>query len=261
MPAPAAPASRPPRLDIDHPARWLGSSPVLDLEDPRLRLRERSITQLCKTDREKALAIYAFVKRLPFTRPMKLRMRTAREVLDLGKGASPDKATLLVALLRLAGIPSRLRFIRYRGEVMRGLVPLVFANWRPVLEAWLGGRWVATDTYVFDAVYMAAARHRLKELGWQRGFGIGRDGQGIWNGIEDAWSLGLPPSQDPMTLQDHGCWHDPQAFETSAGFRRKHGLFARRLHWNLVAPWMERAIRRLREDEDPPPSSFRSNVS
>lgn len=250
MPAPAA-SSLPPGLDLDRPAHWLGSSPLLDLEDPRLRLRERSLTQLCKTDREKALAIYAHVKRLPFTRPMQLRLRTAREVLDLGQGASPDKATLLVALLRLAGIPCRLRFVQYRGEVMRGLVPHLFANWRPVLEAWLGGQWVGTDTYIFDAVYMAAARQRLRDLGWERGYGIDRDGHGIWNGIEGAWSLGLPPSQDPMALQDQGCWHDPQAFESSDVFRLKHRQFTRRMHWNLVSPWMARAIRGLREEERP----------
>ena len=253
--------SVPPHVDIDDPAHWLGSSPLLDLEDPRLRLRERSITQLCKTDREKALAIYAFVKRLPFMRPMKLHLRTAREVLDLGKGASPDKATLLVALLRLAGIPCRLRFIKYRGEVMRGLMPLVFASWRPVLETWLGGRWVATDTYIFDAVYMAAARQRLRDLGWERGFGIDRDGHGIWNGVEGAWSLGLPPGQDPMALQDHGCWHDPQGFEASEDFRRAHGQFARRMKWNLVSPWMARAIRHLREDESPLPPSVQRKPS
>lgn len=261
MPAPAA-SSLHPRIDVDDPAQWLGSSPLLDLEDPRLRLRGRSLTQLCRNDREKALAIYAHVKRLPFTRTMKLHARTARDVLDLGKGGSPEKATLAIALLRLAGIPCRLRFIQYRGEVLRGLLPHPFANWRPVLEAWLGGQWIGTDTYIFDAVYMAAARQRLRDLGWERGYGIDRDGHGIWNGLEGAWSLGLPPSQDPMALQDHGCWHDPQAFEASDVYRLEHRQFARRMHWNLVAPWMDRAIRALREDERPlPPASIRRRPS
>ena len=138
----SAALSQPPRVDVDDPAHWLGSSALLDLEDTRLRLRVRALTQLCKTDREKALAIYAFVKRIPFTKPLKLNLRTAREVLDMGRGDSQDKATLLVALLRLARIPARMRFIQYRGEVMRGLLPrLVNAN-RPVIEAWLGGQWV-----------------------------------------------------------------------------------------------------------------------
>jgi hypothetical protein len=248
--APAA-SSVPFRDANDFPALWLGSSALLDLEDTRLRLRARALTQLCKSEREKALAIYAYVKRMPFARPMKLQPRTAREVLDIGRGDSPDKATLLVALLRLARIPARLRFIQYRGEVMRGLLPHLFTTWRPVVEAWLGGQWVGTDTYIFDAVYMAAARQRLKDLGWDRGYGIDRDGQGIWNGLEGAWTLGLPPAQDPMALRDHGCWHDPQGFQASAEFRSRHRQFTRRLHWNLLSPWMERAIRDLREDDRP----------
>ena len=245
---PAAP-SLPFRQDSDDPAQWLGSSRLLDLADTRLRLRARALTQLCKTDREKALAIYAYVKRMPFTRSMKLHPRTAREVLDVGKGDSPDKATLLVALLRLARIPARMRFVQYRGEVMRGLVPHVFTSWRPVVEAWLGGDWVGTDTYIFDALYMAGARQRLKDLGWDRGYGIDRDGQGIWNGLEGAWTLGLPPAVDPMALQERGCWHDPQGFQASDAFRARHRQFTRRMRWNLLAPWIERTIRNLREDE------------
>jgi hypothetical protein len=244
----AAP-SLPFREDADDPARWLGSSALLDLEDTRLRLRAGALTHRCKTEREKALAIYAYVKRMPFTKPPKLQLRTAREVLDLGRGDSPDKATLLVALLRLARIPARMRFIEYRGQVMRGLVPRLASGSRPVLEAWLGGQWVATDTYIFDAAYMAAARQRLKDLGWDRGYGIDRDGQGIWNGMEGAWTLGLPPALDPMMLRDQGCWHDPDGFEASAGFRSKHRRFTRRLQWNLLAPLIGRAIRNLREDD------------
>lgn len=249
LPSTDLPAHSLPARDVgDDAASWLVSSTLLDLEDTRLRLRTRALTQLCKTDREKALAVYAFVKRMPFSRPVKLRPRTAREVLDMGKGDSPDKATLLVALLRLAGIAARMQFVKYRGEVMRGLMPRPFSNWRPVVQALIAGHWVATDTYIFDAVYMAAARQRLKDQGWDRGYGIDRDGQGIWNGLEGAWTLGLPPGQDPMALQVRGCWHDPDGFLASDVFRSEHRTFARRMHWNIVAPWMARAIRELRED-------------
>ena len=39
-----------------------------------LRLRGHALTQLCKNDREKALAVYGFVKRIPFAKPLKLRL-------------------------------------------------------------------------------------------------------------------------------------------------------------------------------------------
>ena len=60
-----------------------------------------------------------------------------------------------------------------------------------------------------------------------------------------------------MALVDHGCWHDPRGFEMSASFRRRHRQFTRRMQWNVLAPWMERAIRRLREADGPalPPAT------
>ena len=48
----------------------LASTELLDLEDTRLRLRARALTQLCQTEREKALAIYGFVKRIPFAKTL-----------------------------------------------------------------------------------------------------------------------------------------------------------------------------------------------
>ena len=75
----ALPAHWTPDDEVDEPERWLGSSPLLDLEDPKLRLRVRSLVQLCKTDREKAIAVYGYVKRLPLVRRIKLRPRTTRK--------------------------------------------------------------------------------------------------------------------------------------------------------------------------------------
>jgi transglutaminase-like putative cysteine protease len=98
-------------VGADDPQHWLGPSALIDLEDPKLRLRVRALTQLCKNDREKALAIYSFVKLLPLSRRVKLRPLSAREVFDAGRGDASDKATLLVAMLRLAQVHSRLRFV------------------------------------------------------------------------------------------------------------------------------------------------------
>jgi hypothetical protein len=236
------------------PRAWTGATPLLDLEDSRLRLRAQALTQLCKSEREKALACYAFVKRLPYAKPLKLRLRSAREVLDAGRGDSPDKATLLVALLRLAGIPARLHYVELRGEVARGLTSSLVSASRPIVEAWLQGRWVPTDTYIYDAAYMAGARQRLRELGWEHGFGIHRDGDAIWNGVDAAWVGGVPTESDPMVLEDLGHWHDPQAYVESALFRDRHPRVTRAMHWNVIALGMQRRIRYLREPSQRGPS-------
>lgn len=241
-----------PAVTHDDPRRWLGTSSLLDLEDPKLRLRARSLTQLCKTEREKALAVYGFVKRLTFAKPIKMRLRTAREVVDAGRGDAPDKATVFVALLRLARVPARIRYVSLRGEILRGLTTGVSQAARPVVEAWLHGGWVRTDTYIFDAAYMAAARQRLKDQAWEWGYGIHVNGATVWDGQSSSFVGGFPTEADAMVVEDLGVYNDPMEFVSSKVYRDNHPRLARALQWNVLAPTMERAIRELRADRPAP---------
>jgi transglutaminase-like putative cysteine protease len=249
----APPHRNPPLLvDEDQPRHWLGGSRLLDLEDPRLRLRVRALTQLFTDERGKALALYGFVKRLPLARRFRLRLSTARQVIDAGRGDANDKATLLVAMLRASGIPARIRYLQIDGEILRGLTAKVSKPIRPVVEAWLHGRWLRTDTYIFDAAYMAAARQRLKDDGWERGYGIHVGGAMVWDGYDSAYVGGMPTTEDPMVLGDLGVYHDPQDFVASPAYLQRHRPLVRLLHWNLLVPSMQRGIRRLREGRMPP---------
>ena len=231
----------------DRPQDWLGTTPLLDLDDPKLRLKARSLIQLCRTDRDKALAIYRFVKRLPYTKRIKLHYPTAREVLEARGGDGDDKVTLLIALMRSAGIPARVRYMEMRGEMLRGLTPGTTPAARPLAEFWLG-RWVRTDTYIFDAEYVAAARESLKANGWECGWGIHIDAQQLWNGKDDAFLGGVPTDEDPMLTRLLCVVSDPLELVSAA--LRRNGLRYRRsvraLQWNMLAPTMIRAIRDLR---------------
>lgn len=231
----------------DRPQDWLHTTTLLDLDDPKLRLKARSLVQLRRTDRERALAIYSFVKRLPYTKRIKLNYPTARDVLEARGGDGDDKATLLIALMRSAGIPARLRYMEMRGEMLRGLIPGTTPAARPLAEFWLG-RWVRTDTYIFDAEYAAAARERLKENGWECGWGIHIDAQLLWDGKNDAFLGSVPTEHDPMLTRLLCVVSDPlELVSTRLG---RNGLRYRRsvraLQWNMLAPGMIRAIRELR---------------
>lgn len=244
----APPAESQPLSKKEQPHLWLGPSRLLDLDDPKLRLRAYALTQLAKNEREKALAIYGFVKRMPLVRGFKLRTRTARQVLEAGRGDSSDKATLLVAMLRAAGLPARIRWVMVRGEILRGLVRGAPSAPRPLVEIWLNERWICSDTYIFDAAYMSAARRRLKESGWEWGYGIHIAGAMMWNGRDDAYVGGFPSGEDPMILDDLGAYHDPLDFATSRASRGRPGRIALLLQVNVFAPMVKRGMRRLRED-------------
>jgi hypothetical protein len=227
---------------------WLASTRLLDLGDTKLRLRARSLTQLSKSDREKALAIYGFVKRVPFAKPFKLRLRTPRQVIDAGRGDALDKVGLLVALLRSVEIPARIRFMHLPGTMLRGLISHMSIAARPVAEVWLADRWIATDTYIFDAAYMAAARQRLAEENREFGYGIHREGAAIWNGVHDAFLTGEAVARDHMLGGTEGVFTDPAAFVASQAWRNTHPAVASAVHWNIMVPAMGKVIRKLREE-------------
>jgi len=231
----------------DRPHDWLGNTPLLDLDDPKLRLKARSLVQLCRTDRDKALAIYRFVKQLPYTKRVKLKYPTARDVLNARGGDGDDKVTLLIALMRSVGIPARVRYMEMRGEMLRGLIPGTTPAARPLAEFWLG-RWVRTDTYIFDAQYVDAARQHLKANGWTCGWGIHIDAQLLWDGKNDAFLGGVPTERDPMLTRLLCVVSDPlqlvSASSRAEGLRYRRSL--RALQWNALAPTMIRAIHELR---------------
>ncbi|MFI4928375.1 MAG: transglutaminase family protein [Burkholderiales bacterium] len=232
---------------LDEPQRWLAASPLLDLQDPKLRLRVQALVQLCTTDRQKALALYGYVKRLPLARRMKLRPRTAREVYDAGRGDASDKATLLVAMLRIARLPSRIRAVTLCGEILRGMAPGSRGAYRPIVEVWLHERWIGTDTYIFDAACMAAARQRLRDLGWEWGYGIHVNGHMVWDGHEDAFLGGVPTECDLMVTGELGVFNDAGHLHASRAFRRQFSLLEA-LRWTLVAPLVDWGLRNLRSE-------------
>ena len=240
----------------DEPHLWLAATPLLDLEDPKLRLRVRALTQLCRNERETALAVYGYVKRLPLARRFKMRPHTARQVFDAGRGDAPEKATLLVAMLRIAGLPARIRFVTLAGEILRGIAPGIREASRPIVEVWLNERWLRTDTYIFDPACMAAARQRLRDRGWEWGYGIHVNGHMVWNANEDAFLGGVPTECDLMVVRDLGVYDDQSRFLGARAVRRHHSRL-RLWYWNMVAPVVDWAYRGLRNEIEraPAPSS------
>ncbi len=236
------------RADLE-PSHWLGSTPILDLSDDRLRLRAKSLTQLAKSDRERAISIYGYVKAMPYCAPGGVRFPTARQLMDAKEGDCYGKSTLFVALLRLADIPARLRFVQLKGELLRGYVNGLDRITHAIVEIWLDGRWVKTDTHVFDIRYLATARDRLNAAGWDMGYSIHRKAQSIWDGRNDAFSALTPDEDSGMPLADLGVYNDVQEFLGFASTQRDPFALLKAVRWNVFTGRMARGIRELREEE------------
>lgn len=248
-------------FDMELPSpRWLGKTVLLNLTDDRLRLRAQSLVQLAKSDRERLLVVYEFVKAMPFCAPQLKGPQTARQVLDARRGDACDKSTLFVALLRLVHLHARMRFVRLNGDVLRGYASGVSSVNHPVVEVWLGERWLKTDTHIYDIHYVANAREKLNAANWEMGYGIHRHAHSVWQAQDDAYAAFAPDQHDGQPLSDLGVFDDPRRFARAMRVQgQSHGWWHSPLkaaRWAVTARLVQRGVRKLRAEIDrvAPPS-------
>jgi hypothetical protein len=233
------------------PDAWRTSSPLVDLTDGKLRRLVRTLTASCTGERERAVAIFNHVRRMPLVAERKWRLRTARQVLDRGQGDAVDKATLFLALLRIGGLPARMLFAPEHDGVRRGLPVDLSPMRRPLVEIWISGRWLRTDTFVFDTAYLTAAHHRLRSKREEYGYGVCAAGSAGWDGSRNAYVLGAE-QEDELAPESGAVYRDAREFVRSLGFAQRLDLLARRIYWNAMAPRLQRILRALRTRQPRP---------
>lgn len=195
------------------PSRWLGDTPMLNLRDDKLRLRVTTVTQFSRTDAEKLRCICEYVASIPFNVPAFAAPKRTRVTLTHRRSVGwYSKAALFQAMLRTAGFPARVRMIRVGNDMFRGLAETRQVFVLPVVEVWTGGRWVVTDSYVYDPRYLAAAREAVQRRGWRSGYGIHLDGQTRWNGVDDALVMIAPDPAKSIADLFPGVYDDPLEF-------------------------------------------------
>jgi transglutaminase-like putative cysteine protease len=199
-----------PRAAAALPARWLCDTPALQLGHPRLQVQVHKLTQLQCGPSRKALAVFQFVRGLPFKLVAESATATAPGVLRGGEGDSHTKGLLFVAMLRVLGIPARLRFVALPPAMLRGLIdtrsrPVAHA----VAQAWLGARWVQVDAYCVDPRLALAARARLMREGSRAGWGVHLGGQVSWDGVGDCLAHGFGADAASQPVQELGLFDDP----------------------------------------------------
>ena len=101
---------------------YLRCTETIDCDSGAIIERARSLTEGMQTDREKAVALYYFVRdeirHNPYA-PLHDRDRyRASATLEAGNGFCQLKSILLVALCRALGIPARLGFVDVRDHLL-----------------------------------------------------------------------------------------------------------------------------------------------
>ena len=144
--------------------RYLGPTFFIDCDQPSIVEKSIELSQSVGEEREKGIRIFSFVRdeiRYNAFSPRSTDdLYRASHILERKEGYCVQKAILLVALARAAGIPARLRFADIRAH----LTPPEFvekrgSNFFPfhgLADLYIEGRWVrATPTY--DKEYCAKA--------------------------------------------------------------------------------------------------------
>jgi hypothetical protein len=232
------------------PSRWLGDTPMLNLRDDKLRLRVTTVTQFSRTETDKLQSICTYVASIPFNVPAFAASRVTRVTLAHRHSVGwYSKAALFQAMLRAAGIPARVRMIRVDNDMFRGLATTRQQFVLPVVEMWTRGKWVVTDSYVYDPRYLAAAREALERRGWRSGFGIHLEGQDRWNGTDDALiMIAADPALGSIAQQFPGIYDDPQEFALQVKRESLLRWIAMLARNRIMSIRMNRQVRRLRSE-------------
>ena len=234
-------------IDPDVPQNWLGGTPLLDLEDPKLRMQVLRITQLATSPTDKAVRIHDYIKSLPFGCVSESQNVRSGIVLRAGMGDCHSKGTLFVSMLRLIGIPARLRFVSLSSKFLEGIVSLPGIQiTHAIAEAYLVGKWIQVDTYVTDETFEGHALDRLKAKGDTLGFGLHTAGHRYWAGITSAH--GQYTTLDPQSLptRDLGVAHDPEHFYRENASASARNGWVSRLNWMIAAKVINHRVEKIR---------------
>lgn len=148
---------------------YLQPTRILDSDHPEVEEVARQLTGNASDLKEKAVRLYYWVRDsiwydpyVPFYRPEHYR---ASRVLELKRGYCVSKASLLCALGRACGIPSRLGFADVRNHLAtRQLIEWMGTDifvYHGFTEFFLGGRWVkATPAFNREL----CEKHRVSPL-------------------------------------------------------------------------------------------------
>ena len=230
------------------PVHWLGDTPMLNLTDDKLRLRVKTVIQFSRTDAERLQSIAHYVAGIPFNVPAFASMKRTRQTLNRRHAVGwYSKAALFMAMLRVAGVPARVRMIRVPRALLHGLLNTRFRLELPVVELWSRHRWVVTDCYLYDPPYVAAARKELAAKGWPMGYGIHSKGTTDWNGVDEALVMIIPDrSRGKKPVQFRGVYNDPQAFLAQMRRDNFFDWWFTLMRNRMVSIRMNIAVRRLR---------------
>jgi hypothetical protein len=142
---------------MDDMEKYLKCTEVVDCDSQVIKKKAIALTKGLKTDKEKAIALFYFVrdniKYNPYDSADRYEYSIASATLKRGYGLCFQKAAVLVAMCRALGIPARFGFADIRNHLLsqRFLDMMCGSNilvYHGFAEIYIDGKWViATPAY------------------------------------------------------------------------------------------------------------------
>ena len=190
-----------------------------DHEHPEVQSSALQKTKTKTSQLEKLEAIFHFVRdEIKFGFTPKWDRVKASETLEYRLGYCNTKATLLHALCKVAGIPSRIHTGLIDIQIMRGIFPsfsfpfLPDAGGHTWTEVQINGEWKPVDSYINDKPFYENAKKRLNESGKLTSYSIS-EAKGPSSCEFNFGEKGFVHMG--AVVKDHGTWEDYSEYMTS----------------------------------------------
>ena len=230
--------------------KYLRETSLLDFGDPGIQAIISSRVHASMEVQERVRTLYEYVRdeiAFGYNRDDQI---PASEVLRDGYGQCNTKSTLLMALLRAAGVPCRIHGFTIDKALQKGAITGIWYRLasQEILHSWVevqvGESWYNLEGVILDKSYLSALQAKFSDCKTTFcGYGAFTNS---FAKPEIEWNLNDTYIQAEGIVQDFGIFDDPDAFYA----RHSQGLsaFKRFLFRNLVRHLMNRNVRWIRNN-------------
>ncbi len=196
--------------------RHLRETTLLDFGSPPVQALIHQKCWLNLATDQRLAAVYDFAKNdIAFGYNAKEKTPASRILAD-GYGQCNTKSILLMALLRVVGLPCRFHAFKIDKRLQKGALPwLVYAlasaeishSW---VDVWHAGRWTALEGVILDEAYLDGVRQRFStHVGSFCGYAVAADNL---HQTEDKWCGQNTYIQNTAITEDLGVFDSPDNY-------------------------------------------------
>ncbi|HNK95973.1 MAG TPA: transglutaminase family protein [Leptospiraceae bacterium] len=227
---------------------FLEETELLNFSNPNIQNLIQNRGWNHKTDKEKILEIYNFVRDEILFGYNTEDEKTASEILEEGIGQCNTKGILFMALLRGVSIPCRFHGFTILKNLQKGAISGIYFHLAPknIIHSWVEvyykNKWLNLEGFIVDKVYLKSLQKKFKDCKTDFcGYGVATKN---FSSPEIEWKEGDTYIQKEGINQDLGIFNDPDSFFKI--YKQNLGIAKKFLFQNFIRNQMNQNVNRVR---------------